>query len=1105
MRSALIRGASALILAGLAGAIAEAVLLLPPPGRWLLLVALVILPVATFFTRFIPAQRNPYLRPGRPSDRFWALRLGERSGIEYRDRLLNSLEVNQPRSVGRDTQSDDLADHALHLAVARIPPLSDREVVEAGPYRRSLRTAAFSLLTGVLAFALLPGTLLPAASRLFQPAREFTKPPAFALEVEPLDAVAYRGEPVRFDVRAIGVSPREVAFRYHLPGGAVQNLAVHLDPDTIRSDPESSVHHGQVTLDGFASSVNYWVEAGEVATPSQRLEVIQRPQIVNLMAKVSPPAYSRLPSSTGRENNGDIEALSGSNLRLEIAANKSLASAWMILQRTDREAGSLDSLPLKVKGSTALLELPVRSGGTYQIRLRDSDGHYDKDPVAYHIRLLADEPPAARIAFPDADIVLGDDMVLPLRIEADDDFGISRIALEYHHVGDSTIIGREIPFRTVEDRSAVAEYNWELGALGLVPGDVIEYRAMAADNDNISGPKRAWSESRLVRLPTLEEIIAGVDQSEHQAFEESQRTIEAARELRDEMNRIAEELKRNPETDWQRRKEMEEALGRQQELNQRLDEVRKTLDKMVEQLEKHDLLTAETLEKYQQLQELLREVATPELKAAMERLQASLASQDPDQIRQALEQFDMDREQFLRNLERSMNILKQLQLERKLDELARRAGELRHAQEEALDRMDRSETSDLAVAQEMMAQAMSSLIEEIKQSGQLADESGETKTAQDLGELASRTETNEMPEQMRQTGRDAAAGDLKKAGEKGRTSARQLTEMETDLGRIARELKERRKQDLARKLRRLVEELLMVSEGQEELMEESRRLGHQSPRHRELTGRQSDLRSALARVTGRTFDLSRETFFITPELGAALGRSLEELDRTLEAYTDRNPHQATAPQKKAVGEINRSANELLAILSQLQGSESSSGFEEMMERLSQMASQQQGLNEQSMPMPGPGGSSSMPSPGDMARMAAQQRALQQAMQEAAGEAKGMSDILGDLEGIAGSMGEVAEDLEQARLDERTQRLQRQIVNRLLDATRSAREQEYSKKRESKVATRMARRPPAPLTLDTDRDRLRRDLMRALQEGYTHDYRRLIREYFNRIESVDTAK
>jgi len=75
-------------------------------------------------------------------------------------------------------------------------------------------------------------------------------------------------------------------------------------------------------------------------------------------------------------------------------------------------------MQMKVGGVNASIEFTVHREGRYPVRLRDKDDHPDRDPVVYHIHLLNDELPVVRIPFPEGDVVVGEDMTVPLRVEA---------------------------------------------------------------------------------------------------------------------------------------------------------------------------------------------------------------------------------------------------------------------------------------------------------------------------------------------------------------------------------------------------------------------------------------------------------------------------------------------------------------------------------------------------------------------------------------------------------------------------------------------------------------------------------------------------------------
>lgn len=1064
-----------------------------PPARSVLLIGAILLTLSTVVYLFLSIKRDPRLRRGRYAEEWWALRIGRSAPENIRDRLLNAIQVNSNRPLERGFFSTELTRKALYLVVTDLKDVHINEALDFSNRRKSLTAMSSALLILLLLSILLPTDLLDAANRMFHPRTIYANPPPFALSIDPAGGWAYRGEPVSFAIKAEGLSPERAEFVYHFDDGRSLIDEVSLIDGT-----------GVIEFDGFPSDVVYFAKSSEVTSEEYRLQIIKRPQIKELQYRLFPPQYSRLPMMVGRENVGDVEALPGSRLEVNLSANKPLSQSWLLFQRSGRDTSVIDSLQLKVSGTSCTGQLKIMREGSYCIHLVDNDGHTNRDPITYRINLLIDDHPLARIAFPTEDVVLGDDMSLPLAIQADDDYGIGKIMLEFRALSQDSSIG-SIPlnFDTKIDRMVQAEIVWKLENLSLFPGDVLEYWAIAWDNDLINGPKSGESERRLVRLPSMEEIVQDVEQSEEAGLEQAEKTLEAAKELKENISQIVEELKRNPNLNWEKQREMETAMQQQEDIRQQVEELAKRIDDLIEKLDKHDLITAQTLEKYQELQNLIAEISTPELELAMQKLREAMESQDPDKVREALEDFELGSEEYLEKIERSLNILQQLQLERKMDELVRMAEELLNQQEKILARVSESSTEELTLKQDEATKSMRMLQNNLQQTLELAEQAEEIILAAELDSISGTVDEKNIVGQM-DTAAQAFSEERRDNGQLlAENSARDLAELSTALKRSANMFKERRKTKLAGKLRRLAEELILVSQNQETLTTESKQTGPKSPRYRGFAAKQSDIYTALQGVIARLFVVSQETFFITPDLGAALGNAVSQLERALAGYSDRNPRTVTSPQQTALGEINRSALKVLNIIGELEGASSSTGYEEMIERLSQMASSQQGLNEQTMMMPGGQSEQMMPGGSDQfAKMAAQQRALQQGMQQLSGDSKGMQEILGDLEGIASSMGDVADDLEDRTVNERTKRLQQRIVSRLLDATRSVKQQEYSRRRESKIGQRFARKSPPSLRFDETRERLRRDLLRALQEGYTRDYRELIRNYFQALEDIE---
>ncbi|HEX9975476.1 MAG TPA: hypothetical protein VGD14_25725, partial [bacterium] len=266
--------------------------------------------------------------------------------------------------------------------------------------------------------------------------------------------------------------------------------------------------------------------------------------------------------------------------------------------------------------------------------------------------------------------------------------------------------------------------------------------------------------------------------------------------------------------------------------------------------------------------------------------------------------------------------------------------------------------------------------------------------------------------------------------------------------------------------------------------------------------------NALARVTEEMAALSQKTFFVSPQMGRAVGQSLQKMGEALSQLEARNSPQASRSQQQSMISLNEAIKETMNAMNSLASASSASGLEEMMQRLNQMAGQQQGINQQTLEL-GMGQQMSLAQQAAMARLAAEQEALRKSMEQMAREYGERSDVLGRLDQIGKEMADVVTDLQQKKVSQRTINRQQQIVQRLLDAQKSVKKQDYSRKRKAETAKKYLPINPGdlPPNLGERAIQIQRDLLKALKEGYTRDYQELIRKYFEALmkESVNDVE
>lgn len=283
-------------------------------------------------------------------------------------------------------------------------------------------------------------------------------------------------------------------------------------------------------------------------------------------------------------------------------------------------------------------------------------------------------------------------------------------------------------------------------------------------------------------------------------------------------------------------------------------------------------------------------------------------------------------------------------------------------------------------------------------------------------------------------------------------------------------------------------------------MQSTQRMDRNSPGMNEAADQQQNLLSGLQRVANELMEASQQTFFVTPEIGKALGKSMGGMQSSLDNLEARNSGKSGQNQGKAMSGLNEAVSELRKSMQQMSGASSGIGFQEMMQRLMGMSGKQQGLNKQTSQLGQKPGALSMQQQAAMARLAAEQEALRKSLQQLMKEAGNRSDILGDLGKVGKDMEDVVKELQKKNVNRNTIQRQKRILSRLLDAQRSMHDRDYSKKRKAETGNQYhALSPQAlPAKVLTKRDRLKNELLKAMKEGYSKDYRELIRKYFEAL-------
>ncbi len=945
--------------------------------------------------------------------------------------------------------------------------------------------------------------------RLVNPSNAYVTAPNFYFDVIPGNGRIISGNPLLIKVKYSG--PALESCELHTLGQKTSLVRPLIKTDSAYV----------IQLKNIRQTLTYRIEGiplmdealnGILHSPVFTVRVLEPPRVETLDVRVQPPAYTGLPESQLERNVGDVSALPGSRIMISARLNALPGQAELLFDSGRR-------IGLKQRGVFLSGQFYLTQNDRYHFTLRDTAGIENQNPISYRVSALEDQNPFVRIPEPGQDVEQPLDGVLRLKIEAEDDFGVARLRFLYRirnraaRQTDTTWSAEQLSIKPASSASVIKE--WDFNTLPLAFGDTLLYYAEAKDNRTVGKPGKGKSSLYMVWFPSLQDLFEQSEQQQDEQISKLEDIKEESRSVQKELEKINRELKRDPKMNWDKKQKIEKALERQKQLQKKLNEVRKNLEQAVKKLEKNNLISPEVLQKYNQLQELFKEVVTPEMMQALQKLQDSLQKNNALGTQKALQKFKLDQAAFEKNIERTMELLKQVQFEQKMDRLVKEAEKLEQQQNKISDQIKQEQenkqpqTEALQNLQKQQKQQLENLQRDLEAFRKQEQSEKYPKMQQTVDSVRSELQSDALKKDMQAMQEQLAAQKMPQAMQQSQRLQQQFSQMRKQMQQAQAQMLQQGKQQLAQKMQEIAGEMLQLSFKQEDVLRRTRQTPAQGNNFNRIEKQQGLIKEHFKKVISKVVEVSKETFFIKPQISSALRQAQQSMQRSLDQLSERSKFSALQAQQKAMSALNNSAMQMQQSMSQMMQSKSGTGFEQFMEAMQKMAGQQGQLNQQTLSMLQSQGNSGQLTPSQQAqmkRMAAGQAALRKAMEELNEKMGSRSDMLGDLKQIGQDMAEVEKDLLKNQLNRKTIERQRRILSRMLDAQHSMEERKYSKKRKSEQGKRYGVKDPGTLKsgLRADKEKIEQARQKALKEDFTPEYKQMIERYFERLLKAEDA-
>ena len=990
---------------------------------------------------------------------------------DIKDKLLNTIQLSG--SLAHDS-GNELLLATIEQRTGQLSPIRFSDAVDLKGNRKYLWVflALLLLLLGLVLF--LPKFAVHPTQRIVHYEQEFEKPLPYQVTLSDTSIETNQGSDVAFSIRVEG---ERIPDAFYVKSALGQQLF-----------KKESVNEYSYTFKNLFHDLSFQVIGGEYVSQPIAITVHPNPVLLSYECKVSYPTYIHRAS----------EVFDGKT-RLMVPQGSKLEYRFTI-RDCDSAFVMADSLltPLGMKDDEAVYQLVASSSTTFDFFCRNawSDRF---DPLRFSVDVLPDTYPDIRVESYDENLST---KVYYSGLIADD-YGFTKLTFNCSVKQPQP---RKIVLPVTFDKSQTRIsffYHFDMDSLGILPGQDLEVYFEVWDNDGFHGPKSKRSETFTYYKPSLETLDSVADQAENDIAQRLQEHSEEANQLKDDIQKLLEELASKKELNWSDKEKLKELMQKQAEMEEEWNKLQEEQQQLHDFMKENSLADEETLKKQEQINKLFDEVMPEELKKMMEEIERLLDEMPREQMQQMLQDMKKDNMKMQDLLDRNLSLLEQLKMEKDLnklfDDLNKLADELQEPQEESLSAEEAKKQFEDLMKQldslqeknkdlkdpfninkdEALEEGVKKDLDEAakleNESGAQGDEEQGENQNQENGQQQSGEQESEngesdeqnaeqqegeqptQPQMPQQSGMKQQSQQKKKeAGEKMKQMANSM-QMQMQMGG------EEQLAEDAYLVRILLENVVRSSHQQESLMLQLGKMNTDDPSITEKIVLQKELSDNFVMVK----DSLKAMALRQPSIQNFVFDELTTIDRqtdvALKYMNDLHFAAAVSNQQSALQSMNNLALMLAESLEEMESSMSGMGSSmkkskpkqqqsgqgmQQMKQLQEQLGQQLEQLRQKMQQQQQGGSIPNMSE-EFARMAAEQEMIRQGMKQMLDEMKANGQVGDDgLNQIMKDMEKLEEELVNKKINNQMIERNQQILSRMLESQKAQEKRDQDEKRKS---------------------------------------------------------
>ena len=832
------------------------------------------------------------------------------------------------------------------------------------------------------------------------------------------------------------------------------------------------------------SSLTFQLSAGGYLSKSYTINSLLQPKVVEMKINVVHPEHTN--KKPEQVITGDLIVTEGSQIKWDIQLENTNNCSFII---SDKKFNTATNDRIQVAQT-------VFNKTNYIIASSNSNGLTDS--LSYTINVIKDQFPKINVT-QSYDTINNQHLFIG-RIE--DDYLISKLEFVCSYTRNDSLINTKEEIIIQRKNLEKFFYIKDFEEINIDAGKRLNYYFRVWDNDGVNGAKFTNSKVFSYQEPSENELMEKKDLNNKKTKNGLNQSIMLAEDIQKEIEELNQQIIEKKEIGWEEKQKAKQILKKQK---QKEKEIINTQKQNSANLNTQKNLNPSTLEKQKQLETLMNSVLDEEMKKLLEEMDQMMDKYDKEKLKDLLERLNDKNSDLEKELDRELELFKQLEIEQKIDELLTKIEQVKKDQHKlnAETRQQTTKKDSLIKKQELITQEMTEIkksLKEIREKNMQLEDKKELPKTQKLEE--------EIMQSMQKSKNELLKNQRKKSIKSQKIAIEKMNTLEEKLQSMQKSSSEDKPIEDMETLRKILENLIKLSFDQEHLINRTKKTSKNSPEFVKIVQQQNKISDDSKIIEDSLFALSKRVLEIQATINQEITSIKSNMKKATSELEIRDVNKATERQQF----VMTSTNNLALLLSEI--------LEQMQKQLEMPPSKCNTPKNCNKPNP----NCKKPS---MSEIKNAQKKLNGKMKKVNGKNKGkgrseelmklvkkqeqirnqlmkMRDEIGE-NGEKGKIDKILEDMQENEWDivnnqitQETINRQKEILTRLLESENSTREQDMDDKRQSTEWKFNSYNKNPEFLKYQKQKKAQEELLKTTPLQLTPFYKNKVNQYFNYI-------